>query len=309
MTRRPQKPRAPRKKAKTLKPLKVVGADKAPAVEADLHDHPAHWSRPHVRTIVVASGKGGVGKSNLAANLAVALGERGARVLLVDGDLAQANLDLLLGVHPRFDVQHVISGEKTPEEIVVQGPRGVRLLPASSGVPDLAELDDYRRECLLRGIGHLENDVDLVLMDTASGVSRQVTEFCLAADDVVVATTPEMPAFSDAYGLIKLLQAQGLTRPVHLLVNAASTPEEAEETAHRIRLVARRFLRLEVDSWGFVPFDPAVTRAVRRQEPVVTAFPQSPAAVAYRAIAKRLWDIPEPDPRSAVPDTTERLEA
>jgi flagellar biosynthesis protein FlhG len=259
--------------------------------------------------LVIASGKGGVGKSNLAANLAVALGERGARVLLVDADLAQANLDLLLGLHPRFDLSHVLSGDRTPEEIVVPGPTGVRLVPAASGVPELADLDDYRRECLLRGLGELEGGADLVLVDTASGVSRQVTELCLAANDVVIVTTPEMPAFSDAYALIKLLQQRGFTHPLHLLVSMVTSAEEGEETAHRIRLVARRFLRLELDSWGFIPFDPTVTRAVRRQEPVITAFPQSPAARAYRALAERLWEIPEPEPTSRAPKAPERLEA
>jgi flagellar biosynthesis protein FlhG len=253
--------------------------------------------------------RGGVGKSNLAANLAVALGERGARVLLVDADLAQANLDLLLGVHPRFDLQHVLSGEKTPEEIVVAGPRGVKLVPASSGVPELAHLDDYRREFLIRALSQLESDVDLVLIDTASGVSRQVTAFCQAADDILIVTTAEMPAFSDAYALIKLLQQQGVTRPPRLLVNMTSSAEEAEETTHRIRLVARRFLRLEIESWGHVPYDAAVLRAVRRQEPVLTAFPQSPAALAYRALAERLWEIPQPEPTPRVPQAPERLEA
>ena len=171
----------------------------------------------------------------------------------------------------------------------------------------MAELDDYRRECLLRGISQLDSDSDLVVVDTASGVSRQVTAFCLAATDVVVVTTPEMPAFSDAYALIKLLQQQGLTKPPHLLVNMVGSDEEAEETAHRIRLVARRFLHMEIDSWGFVPFDPSVSRAVRRQEPVVTAFPQSPAALAYRALAERLWEIPQPEPSPRA--TSERLEA
>ncbi|HYM81485.1 MAG TPA: MinD/ParA family protein [Candidatus Limnocylindria bacterium] len=277
-----------------------------PAIAAD---HPAHWSRPHVRTLAIASGKGGVGKSNLAANLAVALGARGARVLLLDADLSQANLDLLLGLHPRFDLQHVLAGEKALEDIVVAGPAGVKLIPASSGVPEFAELDDYRRECLLRGLGQLESEADLILIDTASGTSRQVTSFCLAADDVLVVTTPEMPAFSDAYGLIKLLTQLGLQQPPHLLVNMTGSPEEAEETAHRIRLVARRFLRLDVDSWGHVPFDPAVPRAVRRQEPVVTAFPQSPAAVAYRSLAEFLWDVPSPDPSTARPLNAEKLEA
>jgi len=299
---------APRSNGNGGTPLKLVPRSVTGATP-DPENHPVSWSRPHVRTIALASGKGGVGKSTLAANLAVALGERGARVLLVDADLSQANLDLLLGVHPRFDLQHVLSGEKTLEEILVTGPKGVTLVPAASGVPELADLDDYRREMLLRGLSLLEAEIDLMLIDTASGVSRQSTSFCLAADDVVVMSSPEMPAFSDAYGLIKLLQAQGIKRPPHMLVNLATTPEEAEETAHRIRLVARRFLRLEIDSWGFVPFDPAVSRSVRLQEPVMTAFPQSPAAAAFRAMAERLWPSPQPDNDRSLPFTPERLQA
>lgn len=288
--------------------LRVIPpGDASPADE--LIDHPARWGRPQVRTLVVASGKGGVGKSNCTANLAVALGELGARVLLVDADFAQANLDLLLGVHPRYDLQHLLAGEKTPEEIVVAGPRNVRLVPAASGAPELADLDDVRREIVVRAISQLEADADLVLIDTSSGVGRSVTSLCLSADDVVVVTTPEMPAFSDAYSLIKLLQQQGLSRPPHLLINMAGSPEEAEETAHRIRLVARRFLRLEVDSWGHVPFDPSIARAVRRQEPVVSAFPQSPASLAFRALAARLWARTQPDPPLDVESAPERLEA
>jgi len=275
------------------KHLRVVPAATAPG---ELVDHPARWSRPHVRTLVVASGKGGVGKSNCAANVAVALGELGARVLLVDADFAQANLDLMLGVHPRFDVQHLLAGEKSPEEIVVDGPRNVRLVPAASAAPELAELDDVSREIVVRAISQLESGMDLVVIDASSGVGSNVVSLCLAADDVLIVTTPEMTAFSDAYSLVKLLQQKGMQRPPHLLINMAGTADEAEETAHRIRLVARRFLRLEVDSWGHVPFDPSVGRAMRRQEPVVTAFPQSPASVAYRAIAARLWDRTQPDP-------------
>jgi flagellar biosynthesis protein FlhG len=298
--------RRPRSGDKSVRPLRLVPAA-GPSPEG-AEEHPANWSRPHLRSVVIASGKGGVGKSHLAANLAVALGERGARVLLVDGDLSQANLDLLLGVHPRWDIQHLLSGEKTIEQILVPGPKGVTLVPASSGVQELAELDDFRREVLLRALGQLEADYDLMVIDTASGVSRQATSFCLAADDVVVMTTPEMPAFSDAYGLIKLLQAQGLARAPHLLVSLAGSSEEAAETAHRIRLVARRFLRLEIDSWGCVPYDPAIPRAVRAQEPVLTAFPQSPSAAIYRALAERLWQAPAPDPVRSVP-SPQRLQA
>ncbi len=300
-----------RKRAAARTPIQLVPVHGSPAPVSE-GEHPAQWSRPRARTIVVASGKGGVGKSNLAANLAVALGERGARVLLVDGDLAQANLDLLLGLHPRFDLQHVLSGQKTMDEIVVNGPENVRLVPAASGVPELADLDDFRRELLLRGLSTLDSDADLVILDTASGVSRQTTEFCRAAHEVIVVTTPEMPAFSDAYALVKLLQKQGgLARAPQLVVNMANGADEAEDTAHRIRLVARRFLRLELDCLGVVPFDAAVPRAVRLQEPVIAAFPKSSAAGAYRALAAKLWKSRPTGPKSLIePEPSqERLEA
>ncbi len=283
----------PRRGPSPAGPLRVMPRV---APSGAFHDHPANWDRPHTRMLVVASGKGGVGKSNLCANLAVAMGDNGARVLLLDADFSQANLDLLLGVHPRYDLQHVLAGERTLEEVLVDGPGGVRLIPAASDVPELAELDDYRRELLLRGIGTLDGEADLVIADTASGVTRDALALCLAADDVIVMTTPEMPAFADAYGLIKVLSAQGIRKAPYLLVSQASSAEEAEETAHRIRLVARRFLHLELQSLGAIPEDPAIPRAVRRQEPVVTAFPQSPAAAAYRALALRLWTPPPPEP-------------
>jgi flagellar biosynthesis protein FlhG len=290
-----------RRGASSAPPLHVMPAA-TPRVAPS--DHPANWERPRTRTLVVASGKGGVGKSNLCANLAVAMGQAGARVLLLDADFSQANLDLLLGVHPRYDLQHVLAGERTLEEIVVEGPGDVRLIPAASDVPELAELDDYRRECLLRGIGTLDGRADLIIADTASGVTRDVLALCLGADDVIVMTTPEMPAFADAYGLIKVLSAQGIRKAPYLLVSQATSAEEAEETAHRIRLVARRFLRLELQSLGAIPEDPAIPRAVRRQEPVVIAFPQSPAAAAYRALAARLWapHLPEPPADESHPE-------
>ena len=301
-----------RKNAKAVSPpaIRLVpnSLGDAPRLETE---HPVQWSRPQTRTIVVASGKGGVGKSNLVANLALALGERGAKVVLLDGDLAQANLDLLLGLHPRFDLQHVLQGEKTLDEIVVSGPNGLKLIPAASGSPELADLDDYRRELLMRSLSTVDANADIILIDTASGVSKQTTEFCRAAHEVLVVTTPEMPAFSDAYALVKLLQKQGgLLRAPRLVVNMANGADEADDTAHRIKLVARHFLRLELECLGTVPFDPSVPRAVRLQEPVLTAFPKSPAANAYRALAAKLWkSVPSDPPSEVVTPQSLRLEA
>ena len=286
--------------------LHVVPGRGNPAEEPS---HPARWSRPHVPLVVIASGKGGVGKSTLAANLSVALGQKGARVLLVDADFAQASLDLLLGLHPRHDLQHMFAGEKTLEEIAVTGPRGVTLIPAASGAPELADLDDVRLEFLLRGLTQLESNFDLMVIDTASGVSRAVTSLCLAADLTLVVTTPELPAFSDAYGLMKLLHHRGLTRPPRLIVNQSGSAEEAEETSHRIALVARRFLQMNLEAWEPVPLDAAVPRAVRRQEPVFVTFPHSSAAAAYRAAAERLWSAVLPPDPAIEHDQPQRLEA
>jgi flagellar biosynthesis protein FlhG len=259
----------------------------------------------------VISGREDVGKSNLAANLAVALAQRGARVVLVDGDIAQANLDLLLGVHPRWDLSHVVAGEKAVDEVVVSGPAGVTLVPAASGQPDLAELDDYRRELLLRSLPLADESADLMIIDTASGMSRQTLELCRSAHELLVVATPDMMSFSDAYGLVKTLQREGaLARTPRLVVNMATNTEEAEEATERMRLFAHHFLRLEVESLGTVPYDPAVPRAVRAQEPVVIAWPDSPAATAYRALAARLWKpVPSGPGADLMSEPSYRLEA
>jgi len=272
--------------------------------------HPAQWSRSRVRTLVVASGRGGVGKSSLAANLSVALGQLGARVVLVDADLAQASLDLLLGVHPRWDLGHVLAGEKSLDEVVVSGPENVTLVPGPSGSP-VVELDDYRRELLLRSLGTADESADLLVVDTGSGSGRETLELCRTAHELLVVATPEMASFSDAYGLVKTLQRENaLARAPRLVVNLATTSEEAEDAALRMKLFARHFLRLDVQVLGSVPFDAAVIRAARAQEPVVLASPQSPASLAYRALAARLWKPVPPGPEvDLLSESSFRLEA
>jgi flagellar biosynthesis protein FlhG len=286
----------------------VTGGQPAPAEFGA--GHAAQWSRGRLRTLVVASGRGGVGKSNLAVNLAVALGERGARVVLVDGDLAQANLDLLLGVHPRWDLGHVLAGEKTLDEVVVPGPKNVTLVPGASSAP-VVELDDFRRELLLRSLVIADEGADLMIVDTGSSADRDTLELCRAAHELLVVATPDMASFSDAYGLVKTLQKEGaLARAPGLVVNCATTPEEADDAAHRMALFARHFLRLEVQVLGTVPFDAAVTRAIRTQEPVVLAYPKSPAAKAYRALAARLWKpVPSGPDSELLSEKSFRLEA
>jgi flagellar biosynthesis protein FlhG len=264
---------------------------------------PAIPARPRVRSIALTSGKGGVGKTSIATNLAIAFARQGRRVLLVDGDLSLANVDVLLGVVPQKNLGDVIFGGASIEQVVLKTVDGVLLLPSASGVGELADLDDFRRERLLRELARLEDSVELILLDTGSGIGRQTIHFARAADDVVVVTTPEPTAFSDAYATLKVLSQGRLHGRPGIVVNMAATPEEGRETERRIRLVAERFLHLKPDYLGHIALDPSVGRAVRQQQPLLTAFPRSPAAAGIEALAARLLvEPPCPEPSEVDPD-------
>lgn len=238
----------------------------------------------------MVSGKGGVGKSNVVANLAVAMGKLGASVFVLDADFGQANQDLLLGVNPRADLLSVMRGECDLEDIVIEGPAGVRLVPAGSGDDRLNEIDDVRREGLYREIGALADESDIVLIDTASGASRQVTSFALAAHELVLITTPEPTSYADSYGLLKVLTNHGLECEPGILVNQAASVEDAEEVAHQLASVSRRFLQKRVHSIGHIPSDPVLPQAVQKQEPAVLVFPKSPFSRAILSLAERLLE-------------------
>lgn len=274
--------------------------------DADDAPHPVSFHRPARRTIAVASGKGGVGKTNIAANLAIALARRGRRILLLDGDVSLANVDLLMGVIPRYNLQHVLAGEKTLEEIVVETYGGIRLVPAASGVEELANLDDFRRELLLRSLSRLDDAIDLILIDTGSGIARNVTSLLRAADDTLIVTTPEPTAFSDAYALIKVLAAQGVSTPPKVVVNMATCAEEAGQVYGRIRKVAEQFLQVTPEDWGFVYLDQAVGRAVLNQEPFLLSAPNSLAARGIDQLAQRVL-TGDPEPGEGLTGWLERL--
>jgi flagellar biosynthesis protein FlhG len=259
--------------------------------------------RPRVRSLAVTSGKGGVGKTSVATNLAIAFTRLGKRVLLVDGDLSLANVDLLLGVVPKKNLGDVVLAGVSIEDVVLRTKEGVRLLPASSGVEDLADLDDFRRERLLRELSRLETDVDLILLDTGSGIGRQTIHLARAADQVVVVTTPEPTAFSDAYATLKVLSRGRLRERPGLVVNMATSADEGRETERRIRLVAERFLGLHPRYLGHIMLDAAVGKAVRMQEPLLRVFPRSAASLCIEALAVKLLthDGP-PEPLEAEPD-------
>jgi len=245
-------------------------------------------SRPRRRTIAVTSGKGGVGKTNIVTNLAIALARQGIRVLVLDGDLGLANVDLLLGVAPQFDLQDVILGGRNVRDVVLEGQDGIRVVPASSGVEELANLDEYRTEVLLRSLAELDGDVDIILIDSPSGIGTHATSLIQGADQILVVTTPEPTSFSDAYAMIKVLVRRPLKCTPALLVNQADSEESAIAVARRVKNVAKRFLNLDVDYWGYILDDESVPKSVLRQEPFLSTYPYSPASSCIYQLARRV---------------------
>lgn len=246
----------------------------------------ARRARPAATTVAILSGKGGVGKTNVAVNLSVYLAGTGLRVALVDLDLGLANADLLLNVHPRYTLAHVVGGVRALEDICVPGPAGMRLVPGASGLHALASLSGLDRDRLLAQLHNLEASTDIIVLDCAAGVSPNVIGFALAADRVIVVTTPEPTAMADAYATVKALQRERCAARVELLVNMAQSRGEAQRVFERVQSVARKFLNYPVADGGYLLHDTAVEQAVRRREPFVTRFPLSNASACVAAVAK-----------------------
>jgi flagellar biosynthesis protein FlhG len=240
------------------------------------------------RTIAVTSGKGGVGKSNVALNLAILLSAAGHRVALVDADLGLANIDVLVDVNVRSNLSHVIAGLKRLEEIVVDLPSGVQFVPGASGLTRLARLSDFQRAQLLKDLTALEADNDIIVIDTAAGIGPDVVQLSISADNVLVVTTPEPPAVTDSYAMTKVLVRSGYNGHISLLVNFATSRHEARTTFARISGVARQFLGTVVYDAGYILTDPKVAEAVRKREPVVLAYPKCPASQCLAALATKL---------------------
>jgi flagellar biosynthesis protein FlhG len=239
-------------------------------------------------TIAVASGKGGVGKTNVTANLAVALARRGQRVCVLDADLGLANLDVLFGLSPTHSLLHVLRGDRTLADVIVDGPAGVRIIPAASGVEELTALPPAERMRLLHEVDGLDGSLDVLLIDTAAGISSNVLYFAAAAAHVLIVITPEPTALTDAYALMKVLAQRHGRREFLVTVNMAGGPTDAEAAFARLARVAERFLRVRLEYQGYVPHDGAVARAVRQQQPVVLAAPAAPASLALGHLAQRL---------------------
>ncbi|HHW54363.1 MAG: MinD/ParA family protein [bacterium] len=237
------------------------------------------------RVVAITSGKGGVGKSNLAVNLALALKEYGKKVLVFDADLGLGNVDVIMGIIPPFTLTHVVRGERGLQDIIVSE-YGINLIAGGSGVEELLDLPDWQLRNFLSQLQQLEDVSDYVLFDTGAGINRHVLGFVLAATDIIVVTTPEPTAITDAYALLKVIASKNRDAVVRLLVNRVVNAQEARQVVRKLRLVAREFLSLELCDFGYILEDASISRAVKAQKPFLYAYPRSPASQCLRQVAK-----------------------
>lgn len=245
------------------------------------------------RVIVVASGKGGVGKSNITVNLALALAKRQQRTLLFDADLGMANVDVILGVHPRHSLADVIEGTKTLEEILLPINEYLEIVPGGSGIHELADLDQAGLESFVKNLRELEHRADYILVDTGAGISKAVLNFVLAANEVLVVTTPEPTAITDAYGLIKAIDQHNPLARVKLLINMVESEQEARAVAQKLIMIVDRFLDIDVSYLTYMEKDPQISRSVLQQQPFYQAFPYGPSTRRINMLASLLVEPEE----------------
>ncbi|WP_431065065.1 MinD/ParA family protein [Methylotuvimicrobium sp.] len=246
-----------------------------------------------VRVIAVTSGKGGVGKTNLSVNLGLALAEQGKRVALLDADMGLANVDVLLGMYPKFNLSHVLKGEKTLNEIIVTGPSGLQVIPASSGLQHMSDLSTVEQAAVIRAFSDIDQDLDVLIVDTAAGISSSVINFARACQEVIVVVCDEPTSLTDAYAFIKLLNRDyGLSR-FHILTNMVQSAQQGQNLFQKLTKVTDRYLDVTLQFAGAVPYDEYLRKAVQQQSPVIAAYPRSKASLALKNVARQInsWPI------------------
>jgi flagellar biosynthesis protein FlhG len=261
-----------------------------------------------VQVIAVTGGKGGVGKTMVSVNLAASLAARDKQVMLLDGDLGLANVDVFLGLTPRLTLADVLAGTCTLEEVVLDAPQGFKVVPAASGIAQLAELDKLTHLGLVRAFGDITTKLDFMVVDTAAGISGSVLQFSQAAQQVLVVICDEPASLTDAYALIKILSRDHGVKQFRVLANQSRGKGLGQALFQRFERVTTRFLSVELDYVGEIPEDPFLRRAIREQRPVVTAYPSCPASLALKTLALRadMWPVAE-GPRGNVEFFVERL--
>ena len=260
------------------------------------------------RVFSITSGKGGVGKTSIVANLAVSLARMQRRVLILDADLGLANIDVVFGLAPHHNLNHFFAGYLDLESIMVDGPEGIKILPAGSGVQRFTRLEPYQKLRLLDALDSMNNEFDVVLIDTEAGISENVTFFVTAAQEILVVTTSEPTAITDAYALMKLLSTQYHEKQFGLLVNFINNEEEALDVFRKLTMAANRHLDISIDYLGSIPSDKLMIDSTRKQKVIVEHFPDARSSAAFEALARRIIQEPQPiDPKGTIQFFWKRL--
>ncbi|PCS22002.1 MinD/ParA family protein [Candidatus Enterovibrio escicola] len=267
-------------------------------IDTTIHDQASGLRRltnsTRTKVITVTGGKGGVGKTNITLGMATSMAKQGKKVMVLDADLGLANIDVLLGLRVGKNLSHVMQGICDLKDIIVEGPHGMRIIPASSGMRGMTELSTSQHAGLIRAFGSLDEGVDVLLVDTAAGISDMVLSFSRAAQDVVIVVCDEPTSITDAYALIKLLSREhGVTR-FKIVTNMIHSYREGHELFMKLTRVTERFLNANLELVACVPLDERVRQAVKRQKVVVDAYPSSPAALAVNTLANKAltWPVP-----------------
>ncbi len=244
------------------------------------------------RVFSVASGKGGVGKTAVVANIGTCLAKTGKRVLIFDADLGLANIDVVFGLNPLYNLNHFFSGEKDLESVMVDGPHGLKIMPAGSGIQSFIKLNADQKLQLIDGLDSLGYDFDFVLIDTEAGISENVTYFASASQHIIVITTPDPTAITDAYALMKLLSLKYHEKHFNLIVNMVQNEQEALDVFRKLSMVSNRYLDISIDYIGSIPSDPQMKEAIRKQQVFVDRFSSSRTSAAFSHLAERLTATP-----------------
>lgn len=246
-----------------------------------------------VRVIAITSGKGGVGKTNLSVNIGIALAQMGQRVALLDADMGLANVDILLGMYPKYNLSHVLSGDKTLDEIMLDGPGGLKVIPGASGIQKMAELSTIEQAAIVRAFSEIDQDLDVLIVDTAAGISASVVNFARACQEIIVVVCDEPTSLTDAYAFIKLLNRDYGLSHFHVITNMVQSFQQGQALFQKLTKVTNHYLDVTLLFEGAIPYDDYLRKSVQKQSPVVVAFPGCKASVAMKAIAGKIdgWPL------------------
>jgi flagellar biosynthesis protein FlhG len=269
--------------------LRVLMKDKAKADESGSAAGAGTRLNRKTRIITVTSGKGGVGKTNVATNMAIAYAQLGKKVIVIDADLGLANVNVMMNIIPQYNLYHVMRKQKKMSEIILDTDYGIKLIAGASGFSKIANMTEDERNSFISELYAL-SDADIIIIDTSAGVSRNVLGFVAAADEVVIVTTPEPTSITDAYGIIKIIatEVDNLNLNLKMVVNRVATAMEGKRVADRMIQIAAQFLNLKVEYLGFIYNDPLVSQSVLRQKPFMIVDPKGKASVCLKHIVARI---------------------